>query len=346
MILNRRVFLERCGMTGQCRRHGSAACAMGRDRRAESGACPQPTAPSAQTAPARLHRKPRPRLDKTASPPCEPRLPTTPIKVTKLRDTVFLLQGVGGNMIAQVGPDGKLLIDSSIDTAAPRLKQTLDNLNALPMKLLINTHWHFDHTDGNAAQHDAGAFIIAHANTRMRLSTPQEMKLFNMHFAPAPTSALPQQILEDKESLFFNNDELSLVHMEAAHTDSDIYILFKNQNVLHTGDIWFNGFYPVIDEGTGGTINGMIRAAETCIAVADDQTKIVPGHGPLGDRAALTKYRDMLATIATRVEKQKASGQTLDQIRAAKPTADFDPAWGNGMITPDVFVGLVYRTLP
>ncbi len=345
MILNRRVFFERCGIV-------ASAGAMARPHllwAAIAGQSPSSAPASGQTdpppaAPAPPQAQAATGQDRIAA--MRSAAATTPIKVTKLRDTVFLLQGVGGNMIAQVGPDGKLLIDSSIDTAAPRLKQTLDNLNALPMKLLINTHWHFDHTDGNAAQHDAGAFIIAHANTRVRLSAPQEMKLFNMHFAPAPTSALPQQILEDKESLFFNNDELSLVHLEAAHTDSDIYVLFKNQNVLHTGDIWFNGFYPVIDEGTGGTINGMIRAAETCIAVADDQTKIVPGHGPLGDRAALTKYRDMLATIATRVEKQKASGQTLDQIRTAKPTADFDSTWGNGAITPDVFVGLVYRTLP
>jgi cyclase len=271
---------------------------------------------------------------------------TTPIKVTKLRDTVFLLQGVGGNMVVQIGPDGKLLIDSSLATAATRLKHALAELDPNPLKLLVNTHWHFDHTDGNAAQHDAGAFIIGHTNTRLRLSLPQEIKLFNLHLPPAPNSALPQQTFEEKESLFVNNDELSLVHMQAAHTDSDIYVHFKNQNVLHTGDIWFNGFYPVIDEGTGGTVNGMIRAAETCLGIVDDQTKIVPGHGPLGDKAALTKYRDMLATIATRVERLKVTGQSIDQILAAKPTADFDAAWGNGMLTPDTFVSLVYRTLP
>lgn len=271
---------------------------------------------------------------------------TTPIKVTKLRDTLFLLQGVGGNMVAQTGPDGKVLIDSSMATAASRLKETLSKLAPHPMKLLINTHWHFDHTDGNAALHDdSGAFIIAQENTRNRLATPQEITFFHLKLQPSPTSALPQQTFIDKEKLFVNNDELDLVYMPDAHTDTDIYIHFVGANVLHTGDVFFNGFYPFIDAGTGGTINGMIRGADACLAVTDDKTKIVPGHGPLGDKDALQKYRDMMATVATNIEKLKSGGQSLDQVIAAKPTADFDAAWGNGTIKPDQFVELVYSTL-
>jgi glyoxylase-like metal-dependent hydrolase (beta-lactamase superfamily II) len=271
---------------------------------------------------------------------------TTPIQVTKLRDTLFLLQGVGGNMVAQTGPDGKLLIDSSAATASSRLRETLGKLDTHPLKLLINTHWHYDHTDGNAALHDdAGAFIIAQENTRKRLSTPQEVRFFHLQLPAAPNSALPQQTFKNREKLFFNNDELDLVYMPAAHTDTDIYIHFVNGNVIHTGDIFFNGFYPFLDAGTGGTIRGMIHGAEACLAVADDKTKIVPGHGPLGDKAALQKYRDMMATIADRVEKLKTSGQTLEQAIAAKPTADFDAAWGKGMLPPEAFVTLVYSTL-
>jgi cyclase len=272
--------------------------------------------------------------------------PTTPIQVTKLRDTLFLLQGIGGNMVAQIGPDGKLLIDSSAATASSRLRDTLGKLDNHPLKLLINTHWHFDHTDGNAALHDdAGAFIIAQENTRQRLSTPQEVKFFHLQLPASPTSALPQQTFTEKQKLFFNNDELDLVHMPAAHTDSDIYIHFVNGNVIHAGDVFFNGFYPFIDGGTGGTIRGMIHGADTCLAIADDKTKIVPGHGPLGDKAALQTYRDMMAAVAERVAKLKASGQTLEQAIAAKPTANFDAAWGKGSLSPDAFVTLVYSTL-
>jgi len=270
---------------------------------------------------------------------------TTPIKTAKLTDTIFLLQGVGGNMVAQIGPDGKLLIDSSVATASRAIVQTLGKLNGSPLKLLLNTHWHFDHTDGNAALHDAGAFIIAQENTRLRLSTPQKMKLFNLDFPASPTGGLPQLTFVDSEKLYFDNDELDMVHAPNAHTDSDIFVHFVSGNVIHTGDLWFNGFYPLIDDSTGGTVNGMIQGVDQVLTLADDKTKIVPGHGPLGDKRALQKYRDMLSTVANRIEKLKIAGQTLDQVIAAKPTADLDGAWGSGRMTPDLFVTVVYNTL-
>jgi cyclase len=270
---------------------------------------------------------------------------TTPIQTTKLTDTIFLLQGVGSNMVAQIGPDGKLLIDSSVATAAPSILHTLDKLGPRPLKFLINTHWHFDHTDGNAALHLAGAFIIAQENTRVRMSAPQTIKLLNLSIPAAPTAALPQLTFPETDKLFVNNDELDLIHAPNAHTDSDIYIRFVNGNVIHTGDLWFNGYYPIIDPDSGGTINGMIRAVDEILGIADDRTKIVPGHGPAGDKRALQKYRDMLSTVANRVEKLKISGQTLQQVIAAKPTADFDAALGHGMMTPELFVTVIYNTL-
>ena len=325
--MKRRDFLKRAGWAGLglvAARGSFAFSARGQNTQA---------APLPAPAPDRLQ------VMRTAAA-------TTPIQVTKLRDTLFLLQGVGGNMVLQNGPDGKLLIDSSMATAATRLRETMRQLGPRPTKLLINTHWHFDHTDGNAALHDdSGVFIIAQENTRNRLATAQEMAFFHLKLQPSPTSALPQETFIDNEKLFVNNDELDLVYMPDAHTDTDIYIHFVGGNVLHCGDIFFNGFYPFIDASSGGTINGMIRGADACLAVADDKTKVVPGHGPLGDKDALQKYRDMLATVATRIEKLKSSGQTLEQAIAAKPTADFDAAWGKGPLKPEQFVELVYTTL-
>jgi glyoxylase-like metal-dependent hydrolase (beta-lactamase superfamily II) len=270
---------------------------------------------------------------------------TTPIKTTKLTDTLFLLQGVGGNMAVHIGPDGKLLVDSSVATAADPIRQALERLDGHPLKLLLNTHWHFDHTDGNAAMHDLGAFIVAHENTRLRLAAPQKVAILNAEFPAAPNSALPQQTFLDRQRLFYDNDELHLVHTANAHTDSDIYVHFVNANVIHTGDLWFNGMYPLIDGGSGGTVNGMIRAVDEVLALADDRTKIIPGHGALGDKAALSGYREMLATVANRIEKLKISGQTLDQVIAQKPTSDLDSTWARGMMKPDMFVTVVYQTL-
>jgi cyclase len=327
--VRRRDFLKQAGWVGAGLGLATAPGAFRFSARGQNTPAAPPTAPG----PDRLQQM------RTAAS-------TAPIQVTKLRDTLYLLQGVGGNMVAQTGPDGKVLIDSSMATAAPRLRETLRQIGPHPMKLLINTHWHFDHTDGNAALHsDAGAFIIAQENTRNRLASPQEIVFFHLKLQPSPTSALPQQTFIDRQKLFVNNDELDLVYMPDAHTDTDIYIYFIGSNVLHCGDVFFNGFYPFIDASSGGTINGMIRGADACLAVADDKTKIVPGHGALGDKDALQKYRDMLAAVATNVQRLKGRGESLEQVIAAKPTADFDAAWGKGTVKPGQFVELVYSTL-
>jgi len=270
---------------------------------------------------------------------------TETIKTTKLTDTIFLLQGVGGNIVCQIGPDGKLLIDSGISTGTGKLQDALSKLGPNKAKLLINTHWHFDHTDGNAALHLDGAFIIAQTNTRVRLSSPQYMQVYDVHFSAAPDAGLPQETFPDTSTLWVNNDQIDMVYAPDAHTDSDIFIHFNKGDVIHTGDLWFNGMYPLIDLSSGGTINGMIRGVDQVLSVADDRTKIVPGHGPLGDKGALETYRTMLVTVADRVEKLKAGGSTVQQAIAARPTADLDATWAKGNIKPDTFVALVYDSL-
>jgi glyoxylase-like metal-dependent hydrolase (beta-lactamase superfamily II) len=270
---------------------------------------------------------------------------STPIKTTKLYDNLYLLQGAGGNMAVQTGPDGKLLIDSSFSTAVPKIREAMDALSKDPAHLLINTHWHIDHTDGNEGMHAAGFSILAHSETRMRLSRPSEIKLFGMSLPAAPDGALPTTVFDNWMRLWSNGDSLELQHFNPAHTDTDIYIHFDKADVLHMGDAWFNGMYPFIDESSGGNINGMIEAAERGLHFAGPAMKIIPGHGPLGSRKELQASRDMLAMVRDRVAALKKTGASEQEVAAKKPTADLDSTWAKGSFAPDMFVGIVYRTV-
>jgi cyclase len=266
-------------------------------------------------------------------------------KPTKLTDTIYLVQNIGANILVVTGPDGKLLIDSGMATAAPHLLDALNKLAPHAVKILINTSWLFEHTDGNAALHAAGAFIIAQENTRLRLAAPQKITLFNLDLNAAPASALPQQTFSDNEKLYCNNDELDLIHAPNASTDSDTFVHLMNANLIHTGELWFNNGYPILDADSGGTINGLIQGVDQILQLADDRTKIVPSHGNAGRKADLANYREMLATVANRVEKLKIAGQTLDQVLAAHVTADLDSEWSHGQVTANMFLTAVYNTL-
>ncbi|MGD0356252.1 MAG: MBL fold metallo-hydrolase [Terracidiphilus sp.] len=269
----------------------------------------------------------------------------TPIKTTMLHDNVYLLQGQGGNMALQTGPEGNILIDASFTPAVPRILEAIAAIVKDAPFALINTHWHGDHTGGNEGLHAAGYTIVAHRNTRERLSMPQTMKIFHSTTPAAPAGAWPTVTFEDALTVWRNGDALNLVHLAPAHTDTDIYIHFHKANVLHVGDIWFNGIYPFIDEGTGGSIGGMIRASEKVLAVVDNDTKIIPGHGPLGTKADFQKYHEMLATIRDKVAALKASGTSEQEVIAKKPTAEFDATLAKGFMDADTFTGIVYRTL-
>ena len=266
-----------------------------------------------------------------------------PIEATKLGDNLTLLAGPGGNVVVLNGPDGKIVVDCFVQPAWPKLKQALDGMDSAPIKMLIDSHWHFDHTDNNAAMHAAGATILAHENAKKRMTEMHD--LLGMHFNPSPAAALPTQTFRLNQKLQANGETLTLGYIPPAHTDGDIYIHYLKSNVLHMADVFFNGMYPFIDGGTGGNINGQIAGAAKVLALADSKTKIVPGHGPLGDKAALTKYHAMLVTVRDRVQKQKAAGKKLEEVTASKPTAEFDAAWGHGLLTAEQFVGIVYSTL-
>jgi cyclase len=265
-----------------------------------------------------------------------------PITSNRLGPNLVMLFGPGGNIAALHGPDGTVIVDTFVKPAWAGLKQALDGLGG-PLKLAIDTHWHFDHADNNDRVREAGGATLAHENTRLRLS--QSHDLLGMKIKPASPASLPTQTFRDNHAVYANGETLHLVHVKPAHTDTDIGVMFVNSNVLHMGDLFFNGFYPFIDASTGGSINGMIAAADTALALVNPQVRIIPGHGPLGDKVSLGKYRDMMVTVRDRIQKLKSSGQTLEQVVAAKPTKDLDDPWGKGFMQPDFFVTIVYGTL-
>lgn len=266
-----------------------------------------------------------------------------PMETLDLGNNLVMLSGPGGNVVVLNGPDGKIVVDTFVLPVWAQLKQRLDGMSTAPIALLINTHWHFDHTDNNANFREAGAAILAHEHTAKRLSETHE--LLGLHFDPAPAAARPTETFTDTHTLQANGEEVELGYIPPAHTDTDIYVLYTKANVLHMGDTFFNGMYPFIDAGTGGRLNGMIASADRALTVVDTATTIVPGHGPLADRDALSKYRDVLVTVRDRVQELKLGGRTLEEVVAAKPTADLDATWGQGFMQPNDFVGIVYNTL-
>ncbi len=277
-----------------------------------------------------------------------------PLETQKLADNITMFSGPGGSVVVLNGPDGKFMVDSFVAPAWPRLKKALDGLGNAPVKYVVDTHWHFDHTDNNAHLHAAGATVLAHENTKKRMSEPHDLSvlyrgadgtLFDVHFDPSPAEALPQQTFPESYKLQANGETLALQHFAVAHTDGDIYVHFQNANVIQMGDLFFNGMYAYIDAGTGGNISGMIAAADDILSLADNDTKIVPGHGPLGNKADLAKFRDMLITSRDRVQKLKSEGKSALQAVAQKPFADLDPVWGNGVVNGDQWVQIVYLTL-
>lgn len=270
---------------------------------------------------------------------------STPIQSQSLAENLTLLSGPGGNVVVLNGPDGKIVVDTFLLPAWPKLKETLDGLGNAPLKTVIDTHWHFDHTDNNANLHATGATVLAHENTRTRMAEPHDSVLLGLHIPASPADALPQQTFSSSQQLQANGESVMLQYFQPAHTDTDIYIHFQKANVIHMGDTFFNGFYPVIDVSTGGKIDGMIVAADKVLPLADNNTKIVPGHGPLGNKADLTRFRDMLVVARDRVQKLKTAGKSADEIAASKPFADLDATWGKGFFNGDVFVRVVYSAL-
>jgi glyoxylase-like metal-dependent hydrolase (beta-lactamase superfamily II) len=267
---------------------------------------------------------------------------TGTVTITNLRGNISVLMGSGGNIAVLPGPDGKLLVDSGIAVSEKKITNALASISSDPVGHLINTHWHFDHTDGNNWVHSAGATIVAHKNTRKRMAVRHRVEGWRFTFPPAPRGALPTIVFDRKLTLHMNGTTIALEYYEPAHTDSDISVYFTHADVFHAGDTWWNGVYPFIDYSSGGNIDGTIEAVETNLSKVTDRTIIIPGHGPIGNKAQMSKFRDMLVAIREKVSSLKEQGKSLTQTIAAKPTADFDAKFGQFVITPDTFTELVY----
>ncbi|HKM66287.1 MAG TPA: MBL fold metallo-hydrolase [Candidatus Acidoferrum sp.] len=268
---------------------------------------------------------------------------TAKITVQTLRRNISVLLGPGGNIAVLTGPDGKLLVDAEIVTARPNVSAAIAGINADPIKQLINTHWHFDHTGGNDWVHQAGASILAQENTRKHLLKDTRVEGWHYTFPAVPAGAIPSTVFAEDYTVHANGSTLVLKHYLPAHTDSDISVHFTEADVFHTGDTFWNRYYPFIDYSTGGSIDGQIRAAEANIAKVTDKTIVIPGHGAVSGKADLILFRDVLADIREKVAALKKQGKSLQEIIAAKPSARTDAEWGQGFMNPARFLALVYQ---
>jgi glyoxylase-like metal-dependent hydrolase (beta-lactamase superfamily II) len=267
---------------------------------------------------------------------------TSKIKLTKLRGNVSVMEGSGGNITVLTGRDGKVLVDAGVTASRPQITQALASLSDEPVKHLINSHWHFDHTDGNEWLHSIGAEITAHENTRKHLSITTRVEDWNFTFPPAPAGALPTKLFNFEQTLHVNGATLSLEYYSPAHTDSDISVHFTDDDIIHVADTLWNGHFPFIDYSTGGSIDGMIRAAEANVAKVTDKTIVISGHGSIGNKSHLIEFRDMLVSVRDKVSRLKKQGKSLDEVVAAKPTADYDAKWGSFVVDGNFFTRLVY----
>jgi glyoxylase-like metal-dependent hydrolase (beta-lactamase superfamily II) len=268
----------------------------------------------------------------------------SPITAHRLRNNITVFEGSGGNIAVLTGADGKVLIDAGIGVSRPQITKALADLGADPITHLVNTHWHFDHADGNTWLNAAGAKIIAQENTHKHLSSIQRVEDWDYNFLPPPPGGIPSETFGKEHRLKLNGSTIDLKYYGPAHTDGDISVTFTEANVVHVADTYWNGIYPFIDYSTGGSIDGMIAASDANLAATTDDTIIIPGHGrPVSNKAELKAFRDMLVAIRDNVATLKRQGRSRDETVAAKPTAAFDAKWGQFLIDPGFFTRLVYE---
>ncbi|BDI30400.1 cyclase [Capsulimonas corticalis] len=266
-------------------------------------------------------------------------------KLQPISKNLYLLAGLGGNILILVGDAKTTIVDSGVPTRSQDIAKAIASVSPHPVTTLINSHWHFDHTGGNAYMAGKGAHIIGHENVRRRLSRPEAIDLLHAKFPAQPKIAWPVETFTVAKTISAGSEEVRIRHVAPAHTDSDSIIHLPGANVVHAADLFFNGFYPFIDYNSGGWIGGMIAGLDHVLSLSDAHTKIIPGHGPLATRAEVQSARDMLATVRGRIQPMVSARKTLDQVIAAKPTRDLDAKWGGVVLSGDMFTQDVYEGL-
>jgi len=267
------------------------------------------------------------------------------VQTVKLTDTVYMLVGAGGNLGVSAGEDTVFVIDDQYAPMTEKIAAAIAKISAKPVQFVLNTHWHGDHTGGNENLGKAGSIIVAHENVRKRMSVEQFIEAFNMRTPPAPKVALPVITFASATTFHLNGDEIRAIHMPNAHTDGDTIVHFVRNDVIHMGDIYFNGMYPFIDSATGGSVEGVISACDKALAIASDKTRIIPGHGPLSNKGELKAYRDMLSAFSGRVRDMVRQGRKLEEITAANLNSEFDDKWGKGFIKGPKFVEMLAKDM-
>lgn len=267
------------------------------------------------------------------------------IRATQLNASTYMLTGAGGNIGLSVGEDAAFLVDDQYAPLTDRIKAAIAKITPKPVRFVLNTHWHRDHVGGNESFGKAGALIVAHENVRKRMGAEQVNEFMRTTTPASPKGALPVVTFDGAVSFHLNGEEIRAFHVPRAHTDGDAIVHFVGSDIVHIGDVFWNGMYPFIDTASGGSVKGTLAACDKVLAFATDTTRIIPGHGPLSDKAGLQAYRDMLAGILARIEPMVREGRKMEEIVAARPTAPFDEKWGKGFIKPPKFAEMVAADL-
>ena len=267
---------------------------------------------------------------------------TDDVKIIDVSDDIKVIQAGGGNIAVLKGSQGFFVIDNGLAEKADAVMTAVESISEQPVKIIANTHWHYDHAGNNAGFAAQGATLIAHDNVRKRLAAGGTIGAFDKEIEPADNKALPILTYTDGVNVHLNGKQASIVKMPNAHTDGDSIIYWKEDNVIHTGDLFFNGFWPFVDASSGGSLRGMIQATDEILDMVDEDTKIIPGHGPMATKDDLRRYNDMLKIVANKVRAEKEAGVTKEKWIKNNPLADLSDKWGNGFLPTDAFTAIIW----
>ncbi len=267
------------------------------------------------------------------------------IQATQIADGLFMLTGSGGNIGLSVGGDGTFIVDTQFAGLTDKIQAAINEVGGGDVDFVVNTHYHGDHTGGNANFGEGGATIVAHNNVQQRLSTEQVSSIDGSTTPPAPSAAIPVITFPSRMAFHYNGGTIEIMHAPNAHTDGDVILHFTDANAFHMGDTFFNGTYPYVDVNAEGSLDGIIAAAESVLERANANTRIIPGHGPLATRADLQQYHSVLMQIRERIFSMIEAGRTEDEVVMANPTSEWDAEWGQGFMDPETFTRLAYQSL-